>query len=178
MIPKQVFLTKGKGVHANRLHSFELALRDASIETCNLVTVSSIIPSNCNIISRSEGVKELRPGEITFCVLAVHRTKRAGQRIGASIAIAKPEDNEIHGYIAEYHQNNCSSLELKQRAEEIAMQMLVTTSRMINRDERKVWKSKLKDIRNHCTMYSVCEHASKTPSDTWSTVLAAAVFLL
>ncbi|MBU4582499.1 MAG: pyruvoyl-dependent arginine decarboxylase, partial [Proteobacteria bacterium] len=43
-VPKQIFFTKGVGLHKEELHSFELALRDAGIEKCNLVQVSSILP--------------------------------------------------------------------------------------------------------------------------------------
>ena len=46
LIPKQIFFTKGKGVHKDKLASFELALRKAGIEKCNLVYVSSIFPPN------------------------------------------------------------------------------------------------------------------------------------
>ena len=56
-IPQQMFFTKGVGTHREQLHSFELALRDAGIEKCNLVQVSSILPPGCKIISRAEGLK-------------------------------------------------------------------------------------------------------------------------
>lgn len=44
MIPTKMFFTKGVGVHKYKLASFELALRAAGIEKCNLVPVSSIFP--------------------------------------------------------------------------------------------------------------------------------------
>ena len=56
MVPTKVFLTKGVGVQKDRLASFEAALRDAGIEKCNLVYVSSILPPNCKIISKEEVV--------------------------------------------------------------------------------------------------------------------------
>ena len=40
MIPTNVFLTSGVGVHRHRLTAFEFALREAAIEQQNLVTVS------------------------------------------------------------------------------------------------------------------------------------------
>ena len=66
MVPKRVFFTKGVGRHKHELQSFELALRDADIEQCNLVYVSSIIPPHCKIITKEKGVKELQAGEITY----------------------------------------------------------------------------------------------------------------
>jgi hypothetical protein len=51
-VPKMMFLTKGKGLHKDYLTSFELALRDAEIADLNLVSVSSIKPPQCKIVSR------------------------------------------------------------------------------------------------------------------------------
>ena len=70
MIPNKLFFTKGVGRHKDKLQSFELALRDAGIEKCNLVMVSSILPPNAKIITRESGLKKLKPGQITFCVMA------------------------------------------------------------------------------------------------------------
>ena len=66
LLPKKMFFTKGVGVHKKELRSFELALREAGIEKCNLVQVSSILPPDCKTISRNEGIKELIPGMFTF----------------------------------------------------------------------------------------------------------------
>ena len=57
MVPQKVFSPKESGRHKDYLQSFELALRDAGIETQNLVTVSSIFPPGCKRISKEEGVK-------------------------------------------------------------------------------------------------------------------------
>ena len=44
LVPKKLFLTRGKGIHEDRLTSFEYALRDAGIAGTNLVLISSIFP--------------------------------------------------------------------------------------------------------------------------------------
>ena len=69
-VPSKMFFTKGVGRHKDYLQSFELALRDAKIEKCNLVTVSSIYPPGCKRIPTEEGLKLLQPGQITFAVMA------------------------------------------------------------------------------------------------------------
>ena len=74
-IPRSYFLTSGVGVHRERLTAFELALRDADIEQQNLVSVSSILPPRCEQVERENGVATLRPGEITFCVMARTETE-------------------------------------------------------------------------------------------------------
>ena len=62
MTPKQLFLTKGMGIHKEKLTSFEMALRDAGIEKYNLVKVSSIFPPGCEIISKEKGLKQASGG--------------------------------------------------------------------------------------------------------------------
>ena len=44
MVPTHMFLTRGVGVHREKLASFEEALRSAGVAYCNLVSVSSILP--------------------------------------------------------------------------------------------------------------------------------------
>ena len=84
MIPRKAFLTKGTGVHKDRLASFELALRDAKIEKYNLVSVSSILPPNCKLVPREEGLAELKPGAIVHCVLARNDTNEPHSPHGIS----------------------------------------------------------------------------------------------
>src|SRR5208282_1755479 len=96
-IPKRVFLTRGIGVHHQKLTAFEYALRDADIEQQNLVSVSSILPPECTLIAKSLGVASLNPGEITFCVMARAETNEPGRRINASIGMARPTDPKTYG---------------------------------------------------------------------------------
>ena len=91
-LPKSVFLTRGIGIHRQRLSAFEYALRDADIEQQNLVSVSSILPANCELIDRKVGVGMLSPGEITFCVMARAETNESGRHIAAGIGFARPRD--------------------------------------------------------------------------------------
>ena len=53
-VPRKIFLTKGIGVHKEKLASFELALRDAGIAALNLITVSSILPPECEFVDKEE----------------------------------------------------------------------------------------------------------------------------
>jgi uncharacterized membrane protein len=64
MVPTHMFLTRGVGVHKEKLASFEQALRGAGVAYCNLVSVSSIMPPNCTIVPRKRGETLLNPGEI------------------------------------------------------------------------------------------------------------------
>lgn len=95
LVPKSFFLTRGVGVHRERLTAFELALREADIEQQNIVTISSIMPPNCVELEREKGVATLLPGEITFSVLARAETDEPGRRVNASIGLARPT-NPVH----------------------------------------------------------------------------------
>lgn len=102
LIPKKAFIVKGKGQHKDKLLSFEMALRDAGIEKFNLVPVSSIFPPNCKLITKEEGLKELKPGQIVFCVMAKKTSNEKGKEIFASIGLSLPKNKELNGYIVEY----------------------------------------------------------------------------
>ena len=72
--PEKLFLTKGKGVHEDRLTSFEYALRDAGIAGTNIVLISSIFPPHAKMVSRAEGLKLINPGQVLFCIYSRNQT--------------------------------------------------------------------------------------------------------
>ena len=101
-IPEKIFFTKGVGVHKEKLASFELALRDAGIATCNLVYVSSIIPPGCAVLSKEKGLSLLKPGQIIFCVMSRIDTNEPNRLIAAAIGMALPYDESVYGYLSEH----------------------------------------------------------------------------
>src|SRR5438046_7615238 len=102
-VAKKIFLTKGVGKHRERLSSFKLALRNAGIAACNIVRVSSIFPPNCKLISRSEGLKHIKPGQAAFTVISENSTKEPHRIIAASIGLALPSDKTMYDHLAEPH---------------------------------------------------------------------------
>jgi arginine decarboxylase len=179
MIPKRIFLTKGVGVHKDKLSSFELALRDAGIERCNLVCVSSIFPPNCKLVSKEEGLKTLHPGEITFCVLARNETNEPNRLASASIGLAIPKDNSHYGYLSEHHGFGEKGDMTGEYAEDLAATMLATTLG-VEFDPNTAWQEREQ-------VYKASGHIFKTSNTTqsaegnknglWTTVIAVAVFL-
>ena len=97
MVPKKVFFTKGVGVAKHELQSFELALRNAGLEKCNLVNVSSIVPPSCEIIPKNKGIPLLKIGGITHCVLSRNSTKEPNRLVGAAIGVAVPKNKKSYG---------------------------------------------------------------------------------
>ena len=98
-VPSKIFFTKGVGVHKHELRAFELALRDAGIEKCNLVHVSSILPPRCKIISRKYGEPMIQPGQVTFAVTARLSTNEPHRLIAASIGLAQPATPVLPGWL-------------------------------------------------------------------------------
>ena len=177
-LPTSVFLTKGIGVHRHQLTSFELALRDADIEQQNLVSISSILPPRCTLISREEGVATLRPGEITFSILARAETDEPGRRIHASIGLARPADPEMYGYIAEHHGYGMTADQSGEYTEDLAASMLASTLG-IEFDPSAAWNER-KKLYEHSQLIieslSVTATAQGDESGLWTCAIAAAVF--
>ena len=178
-VPKKMFFTKGVGTHKAELRSFELALRDAGIERCNLVPVSSILPPECQIIPRNEGIKEIYHGMITYTVIARCVSCEPHRLIAASIGCAVPANPNAYGYLSEHHgfgQNEKTSGDF---AEDLAVEMLASTLGL-EFDEEKSWDQnksiyQLSDKIIRTT--NMTQTAVISPEGLYSTVIAAAVFL-
>ena len=126
LIPRRLFLTKGVGKHKEKLQSFELALRDAGIQHCNLVQVSSIVPAGCRVIPKDKGRVMLTPGEVTFVMLARNATREPNRLIAASVGLAIPS-TKTYGYISEHHAYGQTEEVAGDYAEDLAATMLATT---------------------------------------------------
>lgn len=178
-VPKAIFFTAGVGVHKDRLSSFELALRDADIEIANLVTVSSIFPPRCKEISRKEGVKLIKPGQIVHCVMARQDTNEPNRLIAASIGLARPADNSKYGYLSEHHSYGETAKKAGDYAEDLAATMLATTLG-IEFDPDKAWNEREQVFKMDKTILktrNIVQSAEGDPKGIWSTVLAMGVFI-
>jgi len=81
-IPKDYFVAKGKGESDITVHagSYHLALKDAGIERCNILTYSSILPGIATEISKPE----LTHGAVMETIMAVSNARK-GERATAGI---------------------------------------------------------------------------------------------
>lgn len=180
LVPTRLFFTKGVGSHREELRSYELALRDAGIEKCNLVHVSSIFPPGCKIISRNEGIKELVPGMITFCVLARCSSNEPRRLIAASVGSAIPAGDNMYGYLSEHHAYGQTDETAGDYAEELAARMLASTLGFSDFEDSKDWDEVKKEYRMSDKIVKTGNVTQSTiidPAGNWSTVMAAAVFL-
>ena len=177
--PKEVFLTKGVGYHKHKLASFEQALRNAEIARFNLVTVSSIIPPGCRVISREKGLQRLVSGEIVHTVLCQNATDEGRRLLAAGVGLAIPSDRRMYGYLSEYYSFGENEQRAGDTAEDLAASMLATTLGVdfdpdTAWDERKdQWKVGGKIVRTS----NVTQTAIGRRNGIWTTVVAAAVFV-
>ena len=180
LVPKKGFFTKGKGIHKEKLNSFELALRDAGIAHLNLVKVSSILPPGCKMVTKAKGREDLYPGQITFVVMSENATNEPSRLIGASIGLARPRDKSNWGYISEHHSFGETARRAGDYAEDLAATMLATVLGVEfnpdkNYDERKEiyrMSGKIVDSR------SIVQTAEGNKDGLWTTVVAAMVFIM
>lgn len=179
IIPKKLFLTKGVGRHKENLSSFELALRSANIAEYNLVHVSSIFPPGCKVISRSQGVNLLTPGQIVYCVLCRNSTNEPNRLISASVGLAIPQDRNQYGYLSEHDAFGMKEKLSGDYAEDLAATMLSSTLGIdldIDKsfDEKKeIWKISGKIVRTT----NITQSAEGDKRGLWTTVVAAAIFI-
>jgi len=180
LIPKRMFFTKGVGYHRNKLQSFELALRSAGIEKCNLVYVSSILPPDCKIISKDYGIKELMAGQITFVVLSRADTNEPNRLVSAAIGLARPKNNSQYGYISEHNAFGETLKKSADFAEDLAATMLASTLG-IEMDPDVAWDARKQAYKVGNKLFvsrSIAQSARGHKNGLWTTVVAAAVMLL
>ena len=176
--PREVFLTKGVGRHKEELASFEEALRDAQIARLNLVHVSSIFPPHCSLIPRDKGVRKLKDGQITYCVMSRNATNEYRRLVASSVGLAIPADSTQYGYLSEHKGFGQTEEESGEYAEDLAASMLATILG-IEFDADAAW-DKRKEI------WKISRQIVKTTNMTqsaigakgiWTTTIAVAVFL-
>jgi len=161
LVPRKVFFTSGVGRHTEYLESFEIALRNAGIEKYNLVTVSSILPPKCMIISREEGLAELSPGQIVFCVMSRISSDEPSRLITSSVGCAIPKDINKYGYISEHHAFGQTKAAAGNYAEQLARSMYHTWTN----------EEPMKTIH-------IARSVDVEEELRWTTVLTAAVFVI
>ncbi len=180
LVAKKLFLTKGKGIHEDRLTSFEYALRDAGIAGTNIVLISSIFPPNAKLISRKEGLKQIKPGQIMFAIYSKNQTNEPHRMCAASVGIAQPKDKSRYGYLSEHESFGQNEIQAGDYAEDIAAQMLAS-SLGIPFDADKAWNEKRQQWSISGQIYktqNITQVTKGNKDGKWTTVFAAAVLIL
>lgn len=178
-VPSKIFFTKGVGKHKEYLASFELALRCAGIEICNLVSVSSIFPVGCKRLSKEQGIKLLEPGQITHCVMARNSTNEPNRLIASSLGVAIPADKSMYGYLSEHHPYGETEEKAGEYAEDLAATMLATTLGL-EFDPNLAWDEREKHFKMSGKIlktFNITQSAEGDKDGKWTTVVSIAVLI-
>lgn len=106
-IPKDYFITSGIGQSDITIHagSYHLALKDAGIERCNIVTYSSILPA---IATETEKPDDLVHGSVLETIMACSNAKK-GQIATAGLIFGwlydRVTEKKYGGIVCEYSGN-------------------------------------------------------------------------
>ncbi len=106
-IPMDYFITKGGGESDITIHagSYHLALKEAGIEMCNMVSYSSILP---HIAKEVKQPKNLTHGSVMENISAVASAEK-GKRVTAGIVFGwlynKKTKEKFGGLVCEYNGN-------------------------------------------------------------------------
>ena len=179
-VPRKVFFTRGLGIHKEKLSSFELALRDAGIERFNLVSVSSILPPGCKIITPKKGLSEMQSGQIVYTVISKNSSNEPGRLIASAVGCAIPVDAKFYGYLSEHSSFGQRESDAGEYAEDLAAEMLASTLGIpfdldSNYDEkREIFKIDGRIVRTR----NIARAGTCAKGGKWTTVIAAAVFIL
>jgi arginine decarboxylase len=178
-VPSKVLFTRGRGLHREKLASFEMALRAAGIAQFNLVRVSSIFPPGCKIVHGARELAALQAGQIVNVVMSEASTNEPGRQVAASMGVAVPRDPHQFGYLSEHHSYGETMTRAGDYAEDLAAEMLATVMGVEFDPEkswdekREIWRISGKFVRTA----NVTQSARGNKDGLWTTVLAAAVFI-
>ncbi len=131
------------------------------------------------MVSREQGLKMVRPGEITFIVLARNATNEPHRLVASSIGLAIPSGKDHYGYLSEHHSFGQTDEVAGDYAEDLAATMLATTMG-IKFDPETAW-----DERKQLFITSgmiikttnITQSATGNKKGLWTTTIAAAVFV-
>jgi arginine decarboxylase len=110
-IPNEYFITTGKGESGAgsaglpfETGSYDAALNCAGIENVNVIKYTSVIPTDAKRITRDNGLKKIRWGEVMECIMAqANGTKN--NKITAAVMtteIKDPQGLHLGGFACEY----------------------------------------------------------------------------
>ncbi|MCJ7693611.1 MAG: pyruvoyl-dependent arginine decarboxylase, partial [Sedimentisphaerales bacterium] len=130
------------------------------------------------VISRENGIKELIPGSISFCVMARADTNEHGRLVASSIGVAIPKDRGNWGYLSEVHEHGMNSQQAGDMAEDLAAGMLGTTLGL-ELDPEIAWSEKEQAYKSSGLFIRTTNitQTAKGIEGLWTTTVAIAMFL-
>lgn len=105
-------LSSGIGKDVYPLVAFDKALLNAEIGDYNLIKVSSILPSGCEV-SKALTIKKGAP---VLCAYATVSSNESGCQLATAIAVGIPKDESLTGVIMEYCGTGINAIEARNHA--------------------------------------------------------------
>lgn len=127
-------------------------------------------------MSRDEGLKLLKPGQIIFLVMSENATDEAHRLISASIGMAVPEDGKSYGYLAEHESYGQAEADAGRYTEDLAVEMLATKLGRKLAGRRKKGNTYRLSGTMSVMARSITQTAAGSPG-LWTTTVAAAVLV-
>jgi arginine decarboxylase len=161
--PPRVFFTAGIGQHRLERVALQHAMRQAGVHRCNLVKVSSILPPETRIVSRAEGLRLLRPGNVVFAIIAQARTNEPHQRITPAIAWANPDKRGMPGF-AEVEEDLARGKTEQTAADEVGEEAItiVAEALRVRVDAKQKWSRQKRTTRLGSTSVGIGWLAAST----------------
>jgi arginine decarboxylase len=110
-IPYEYFITSGNGESdagseglKYETGSYDAALTKAGIQNCNVIEYTSVIPTDAKLISKKDGLKRIKWGEVMECIKAQANGEK-GKFISAAVLTTDVYDNKnkyLGGFALEY----------------------------------------------------------------------------
>ena len=123
--------------------------------------------------------KIIKPGEITFMVLAKNSTNEPHRLIVASLGVAIPSGKNNYGYLSEHHTFGQTDEVAGEYAEDLAATMLATTMGL-QFDPEVAWDERKQSFKTSGLIIktaNITQSATGDKNGLWTTTVAAAVFV-
>jgi arginine decarboxylase len=131
------------------------------------------------MISKNEGLKMLKQGQITYCVMARNENSEPNRLTCASIGLAIPQNNSHHGYLSEHHAFGLKGKKAGEYAEDLAATMLaITIGVEFNPDTAWQEREQVYKASGHIfKTVNITQSSEGNKNGLWTTVIAAAIFI-
>jgi arginine decarboxylase len=156
-VPSRVFFVSGTGIDKEERIATQRAMWQAGVGECNLVKVSSVMAPGIRIISEREGRRLLTPGNMVFAVIAQAKSQEPHQRIATAVAWAKPDRDDLPGYIAEVEEDMAKGKSAATAADEAGCEVLgIMAGKLgISADPSRLWDRRKRTLRMRGTTVHV-----------------------
>lgn len=99
----KIFLTKGSGEGVTKEVAYCQALNKAGLINLNLITLSSVLPHNCQVINKKPKFSYLDYGKRVYVIMSELRTSKVGETICAGLGWMEEKNGTGYGLVTEIH---------------------------------------------------------------------------